>query len=284
MQVEEMGKELANALKAVSVAESRASVAEARLSDLEKKIRSSDPKTLDMDSGGIVSLSDKEMSIELRTAKEEIEKLRGEVESSKSHMLQYKSIAQVNETALKQMESAHENFRLEAEKRQRSLEAELVSLRERVSELENDCIQKSEQLATAAAGKEDALLSASAEIASLREENLVKKSQIEAMNIQMSTLKNDLETEHEKWRVAQRNYERQVILLSETIQELTKTSQALAALQEEASELRKLADARGIENSELNAKWSEEKLMLEQQKNLAEKKYHELNEQVATAL
>jgi nucleoprotein TPR/epidermal growth factor receptor substrate 15 len=248
MQVEEMGKELANALKAVSVAESRASVAEARLSDLEKKIRSSDPKTLDMDSGGIVSLSDKEMSIELRTAKEEIEKLRGEVESSKSHMLQYKSIAQVNETALKQMESAHENFRLEAEKRQRSLEAELVSLRERVSELENDCIQKSEQLATAAAGKEDALLSASAEIASLREENLVKKSQIEAMNIQMSTLKNDLETEHEKWRVAQRNYERQVILLSETIQELTKTSQALAALQEEASELRKLADARGIEN------------------------------------
>ncbi|KAL1205642.1 Nuclear-pore anchor [Cardamine amara subsp. amara] len=279
MQVEEMGKELANALKAISVAESRAYVAEARLSDLEKKIRSSDPKALDMDNSGVVSLSDNEMSVDLRTAKEEIEKLRGEVESSKSHMLQYKSIAQVNETALKQMESAHENFRLEAEKRQKSLEAELVSLRERVSELENDCIQKSKQIATAAAGKEDALVSASVEIASLREESLVKISQIEAMNVQMSTLKKDLETEHEKWRVAQRNYERQVILQSETIQELTKTSQALAALQEEASELRKLADARGTENSDLNAKWREEKSMLEQQKNLAEKQYHELNEQ-----
>ncbi|VVA95843.1 unnamed protein product [Arabis nemorensis] len=279
MQVEEMGKELANALKAVSAAESRASVAEARLSDLEKRIRSSDPKALDMNNGGVVSLSDNEMSVELRTAKEEIEKLRGEVESSKSHMLQYKSIAQVNETALKQMESAHENFRLEAEKRQKSLEAELVSLRERVSELENDCIQKSEKIATAAAEKEDALVSASAEIARLREESLVKNSQIEALNIQMCTLKTDLEKEHEKWRVAQRNYERQVILQSETIQELTKTSQAFAALQEEASELRKLADAQGTENSELSAKWSEEKLMLEQQKNLAEKKYHELNEQ-----
>ncbi|XP_010417589.1 PREDICTED: nuclear-pore anchor-like [Camelina sativa] len=279
MQVEEMRKELADSLKAVSVAESRASVAEARLSDLEKKIRASDPKVLDMDNGGIISLSDNEVSVELRIAKEEIEKLRGDVESSKSHMLQYKSIAQVNETALKQMESSHENFRLEAEKRQRSLEAELVALRERVSELENDCIQKSEQLATAAAGKEDALVSASAEIASLREEILVKNSQMEAVNIQMSILKNELEMEHEKWRVAQRNYERQVILQSETIQELTKTSQALAALQEEASELRKLADARGIEISELNAKWSEQKLMLEQQKNLAENKYHELNEQ-----
>nr|VDD62704.1 unnamed protein product [Brassica oleracea] len=302
-QVEEMGKELANALKAVSAAESRASVAEARLSDLEKKIRSSDPKVRDMESGGVVSLSDNEVSegkflgaidvsqagvricitqlisIDLHTAKEEMEKLRGEVESSKSHMLQYKSIAQVNETALKQMESAHENFRIEAEKTQKSLEAELVSLRERVSELENDCIQKSEQIANAAAGKEDALVSASAEIASLREESLVKSSQIEAINIQMSILKNDLEKEHEKWRVAQRNYERQVILQSETIQELTKTSQALASLQEEASELRKLADARGTEISELTSKWSEEKFMLEQQKNLAEKKYHDLNEQ-----
>ncbi|KAL0808174.1 hypothetical protein Bca101_100666 [Brassica carinata] len=279
MQVEEMGKELANALKAVSAAESRASVAEARLSDLEKKIRSSDPKSIDMDSGGVVSLSDNEMSVELRTAKEEMEKLRGDVESSKSHMLQYKSIAQVNEIALKQMESAHENFRLEAEKRQESLEAELVSLRERVSVLENDCLQKSEQITNAAAGKEDALVSASAEIASLREESLVKSSQIEAMNIQMSTMKDDLEKEHEKWRVAQRNYERQVILQSETIQELTKTSQALASLQEEASELRKLADSRGTEISELNSKWSEEKCMLEQQKNQAEKMYHELNEQ-----
>ena len=39
----------------------------------------------------------------------------------------------------------------------------------------------------------------------------------------------------------------QVILQSETIQELTKTSEALASLQEEASELRKLADSRGTE-------------------------------------
>lgn len=40
----------------------------------------------------------------------------------------------------------------------------------------------------------------------------------------------------------------QVILQSETIQELTKTSQELALLQEEASELRKLADAHKSEN------------------------------------
>lgn len=40
----------------------------------------------------------------------------------------------------------------------------------------------------------------------------------------------------------------QVVLQSETIQELTKTSEVLALLQEEASELRKLADAQKIEH------------------------------------
>lgn len=40
----------------------------------------------------------------------------------------------------------------------------------------------------------------------------------------------------------------QVILQSETIQELTRTSQALALLQGEASELRKSADAHKSEN------------------------------------
>lgn len=40
----------------------------------------------------------------------------------------------------------------------------------------------------------------------------------------------------------------QVVLQSETIQELTKTSETLALLQEEASKLRKLADSQKIEN------------------------------------
>lgn len=40
----------------------------------------------------------------------------------------------------------------------------------------------------------------------------------------------------------------QVILQSETIQELTKTSEALALSQEEAAELRKLTDALKTEN------------------------------------
>ncbi|KAI4333246.1 hypothetical protein L6164_018080 [Bauhinia variegata] len=279
-QVEEIGKELANALRAVAAAESRAAVAEAKLSSLQRNMSTKDDKLVEMDgASGPSTLYGDEVFAELETAKEEIKKLKEEVQDNKAHMLQYKSIAEVNENALKQMELAHEKFKIEADNTRKALEAELGSLREKVSELENESSLKSEEVACAAAGKEEALTSAMAEISSLKEDILAKSSQISAMEVQISCLKEDLNKEHQRWRAAQANYERQVILQSETIQELTKTSQALALLQEEASELRKLYDAQKIENIELKAKWQEEKAMLEKNKNDAEKKYIEIDEQ-----
>ncbi|KAK0595477.1 hypothetical protein LWI29_007067 [Acer saccharum] len=279
-QVEEMRKDLDNAQRVVSAAETRAAVAEARLSDLEKKIKSSDAKVAVMDSGSeSTSLSTNEIVVELQKAKDELQQLREESQANKDHMFQYKSIAQVNEDALKQMEFAHENFKTEAEKLKKSLEDEIISLRERVLELEKENVLKSEAVASAAGVKEDALASAQAEITSLKEERLAKISQIVNMEVQFSALKEDLEKEHERWRTAQANYERQVILQSETIQELTKTSQALASLQEEASELRKSTDACKAENSELKTKLEVDRSVLEISKNEAEKKYNEVNEQ-----
>lgn len=279
-QVEEMGKELADALRAVAAAESRAAVAEAKLLDLERKSKSSDAMDIQVDGGNEPSsFSSNEVVVELRMAKEEIEKLKVEAQANKDHMQQYKSIAQVNEDALRQMECAHETFKIEADKLKKSLEAELLSLRERVSELEYESGLKSEEVASVAAGNEETLASSLAEITILKEEISVKTSQVLEMEIQISAVKEDLEKEHQRWRAAQANYERQVILQSETIQELTKTSQTLASLQQEASELRKLADAHRSENNELKAKWEVEKAMLEGSKNDAEKKYNEINEQ-----
>lgn len=59
---------------------------------------------------------------------------------------------------------------LQAEKLKKLLEAELLSLRERVSELEHESGLKSQEVASAAAGKEEALSSALSEITSLKDE------------------------------------------------------------------------------------------------------------------
>ncbi|KAK8705798.1 hypothetical protein V6N13_049389 [Hibiscus sabdariffa] len=275
-QVEDMGKELANALHASASAEARAAISEAKLADLEKKLKSSESLAIDCGTPSTISTNE---AANLPITREDMEKLKEEAKANRDHMLQYKNIAQANEDALRQIELAHENFKIEAEKLKKSLEAELVSLRERVSELENESSLKSEELASATAGKEEAISSALAEITSLKEETAVKSSQIMVLETQISSMKENLENEHEKWRAAQANYERQVILQSETIQELTKTSQELALLKEEASELRKLVDFHRSENAELKAKWEMEKSILEESRKEAEKKYDELNEQ-----
>ncbi|GFS36628.1 nuclear pore anchor [Actinidia rufa] len=251
-QVEEMGKELANALRAVASAEARAAVSEARYSEVEKKIKS--PETMvdrNDDQCGIPSSSTNDAIADLCNAREEIEKLREEAQVNKEHMLQYKSIAQVNEAALNQMEFAHENFKIEADKVRMSLEAELLSVRERINELESECSLKSKEVASSAAERGAAIASSLSEIDRLKQESSVNMSQITSMEIKICCLKEDLEKEHQRWQDARTNYERQVILQSETIQELTKTSQALASLQEEASELRKLADALKTENNSI---------------------------------
>ncbi|KAL3820879.1 hypothetical protein ACJIZ3_006784 [Penstemon smallii] len=274
-QVEELSKELANALQSVAVAESRAAVAEARYSDLEKIMNSARTKDSDDVEGSQSTSASEKILANLR---DEIEKLRVEAQASKDHMLQYKSIAQVNEAALKQMESAHENFKTEADEVRRSLEAEVHSLSHRVNELENECKLKAEEARSATAGKEDALTSSLSEIASLKDDCSFKKSEIVVMETQISALKEDLEKEHQRWRAAQDNYERQVILQSETIQELTKTSQFLASLQEETSELRRVVDVLETEKSQLKSKWEAEKLAIDVYKNEADKKYSEVNE------
>ncbi|KAL3625105.1 hypothetical protein CASFOL_031773 [Castilleja foliolosa] len=273
-QVEDLRKELATVLQSVAAAESRAAVAEARCSDLEKIMESARTKDFDGSDGGL-STSNEQI---LANFRDEIEKLRGEAKASKDHMLQYKSIAQVNEEALKQMELAHMNYRNETDEVKRSLESEINSLRERVIELESACQLKTEEAISATAGKEEALAGSLTEIARLKDDCSVKMSQIVLLESLISALKDDLEREHQRWRTAQGNYERQVILQSETIQELTKTSQALSSAQTETSELRKVVDQLKTENSHLESKLETESSTIEVYKNEADKKYTEVDE------
>lgn len=269
-RIEEMSKELANALRAVNDANARASAAEERLSHFEKS------KNSEVNNENALVTTTKDDMVVL---KEEIEKLRVEAQNNKDHMLQYKSIAQVNDVALKQMEESHENFKAEAEKVKKSLEDEVLSLKEQVNQLQDGYNLKAKEAASAATSQEEALSSALSEISTLREECTTKMLQIESLESQMSAMKDNLEKEHQRWRTAQDNYERQVILQSDTIQELTKTSQALASLQEKANELQRVSDILKDENSELKSKWESEKLVLEEAKNQAEKKFNEVNEQ-----
>ncbi|OEL20957.1 Nuclear-pore anchor, partial [Dichanthelium oligosanthes] len=236
-QVEDMRKELQSSWKAASEAESRAAIAEAKCSDLEAKLKSR--KVIFRDGGREISATSEEND-EIFQLKEELEKYKEEAQANKNYMIQYKEIAHSNEAALKQMESAHQDYKAEAEVGRKTLEDEIAKLRDKLSDMEKSYVTKCEEAASAIESKEKQITSLMNEISLLRIE---------------------------------------VILQSETIQELTNTSNQLSSLQHEITVLRQTADAQKAENDALRTFGEQEKIGLLKEKDDALRKYNELNDQ-----
>ncbi|KAH9316464.1 hypothetical protein KI387_025091 [Taxus chinensis] len=278
-QIESMSKDLANALRAVSSAEARAMAAEARCSDIEANLKKVEDKASGKDTDTSSPVDEEEVVLAFEKAKEEIEQLKEDLQASNQHKEQFKCIAQANEDALRQIESAHEHFKSEADKLKQSLEAEISFLKSRLADIEAEVTEKDIALKSAVEEKENVLINFSKESAALANENYQMKRQLEEGQICISALKEDLEKEHQSWRTAQDNYERQVVLQAETIQELSKTSQSLETLQKEVSELRKIADTVKDEYESSKVSWEMEKTSLQYLKVDAEQKYKESDEQ-----
>ncbi|XP_074591609.1 nuclear-pore anchor-like isoform X2 [Curcuma longa] len=278
-QLQEMKKELTDAWAAVTSAESRAAV-EARCSEIETRVKSDEQKDGKGDPRyDHLMFSTNEDSGELWRVREELERLREESRADKDYMVQYKEIAHANEMALKQIESAHEAYKLEAEKVKRALDDDVSALRNKVSEMEKKYTLKCEEVASLSEDKDREISALFAETSSLRVEIAQKLAQIESLETQVSSLKEDLDREHKRWQIAQHNYERQVMLQSETIQELTKTSHEVSSLQCEVVKLREVSDMLKNENEILKSSWEHEKTTLHAMKDESDKKYNEVNEQ-----
>ncbi|KAG6479091.1 hypothetical protein ZIOFF_062550 [Zingiber officinale] len=279
-QFQEMKKELADAWGAVASAESRAAVAEARCSEFELRMKTAEEKVGKGDN--IYEhrvFSPNEDTGDIRRVREELERLREEARANKDYMIQYKEIAHTNEIALKQIESAYETYKIEAESVKKALDDEVFSLKDKVSELEKKYVLKCEEILSLTEVKDREISALFAETSDLRMEIAQKVTQIDALETQLSSLKGDLDREHERWRTTQHNYERQVILQSETIQELTKTSNELSLMQCEIAKLKEVSDMQKSENEILKSSWENDKTTLNAMKDEAEKKYNELNEQ-----
>ncbi|KAE8812824.1 Nuclear-pore anchor [Hordeum vulgare] len=275
-QVEDMRQELQSSWKASSDAEARAAVAEAKCSDLEAKLKS---KRIIFRDGGHDNSAVTEVNDELFRLKEDLEKFKEEAQANKNYMLQYKEIANSNEVALKQMESAYQGYKTESEMAKRSLEDDIAKLRSKLSEFEKSYVMKCEEAAGAIEVKEKDITVLMNDITILRNEVSQKVARIENLEVELASSKSALDEQCKRWRSAQDNYERQVILQSETIQELTNTSKQLSSLQQEMAMLRQTADAHKAENDALRTSGEQEKIELVKEKDEALRKYSELNDQ-----
>ncbi|XP_062222059.1 nuclear-pore anchor-like isoform X3 [Phragmites australis] len=273
--VEDMRKELQNSWKAAFDAESRAAIAESKRSDLEAKLKSR--KVMFRDGGGDISATTE--IDELFRLKEELEKYKEEAQANKNYMVQYKEIARSNEVTLKQLESAHMDYKAESEVCKKSLKDEIAMLRDKLSEMEKSYVMKCQEASNAIEAKEKHITSLMNDISVLRTEVSQRVSQVENLGIELASSKSALDDQYKRWRTTQDNYERQVILQSETIQELANTSKHLSSLQQEITMLHQTADEQKAENDALRTFGEQEKIGLLKEKDEALRKYNELNNQ-----
>ncbi|CAM6077498.1 unnamed protein product [Sphagnum tenellum] len=283
-RVEVASKELAEALKAVSTAETRAQVAEARCLELELRLKSEDKDVgivarAFVANGKYENVVDLQIALSLQQAREELDQVKEELAAAKAHTGQYKSIAEVSEEALKQMEAVYISYKEEAEQRKGSMETEVRALRKHISDLETEISEKDKASGDAAEEKEKALNSALREIAVLKDSEATKQVALDEAEQKNIMFKQEVEKLRLQWRDAQNNYERQVLLQADTIRELTVTSDKLSKLENLEKALHGRAEKSEAELESLKVAWAVEKSALEAAKVDAEKKVKELDKQ-----
>ncbi|XP_024540031.1 nuclear-pore anchor [Selaginella moellendorffii] len=280
---EALGLELKEALAALSASETRAKVAEVRSLELEANLRRADEKIMAVVAGGkqISGSEDMENNVlaTLQHTREELETLREELLASRTHVEQYKNIAQANEEALKKMEEAHSKFKEEATKSKDIVDSELKILQKHLSEVESHSLEKEREDGQLNANREAELRNALKEVASLKNAEALKEGAIQQAEERIKVLKEDLRKEHQRWREAQNNYERQVLLQADTIRELSAVNEKLANLEQQENKYCEKAERAEAELESVKVTFFMEKASLEAHKADMEKRLQELDEQ-----
>ncbi|KAJ7568540.1 hypothetical protein O6H91_01G036800 [Diphasiastrum complanatum] len=286
-RVEILSKELADALAAVSAAETRAQISKARSAELEASLRKAEDKILVALSSGKKGERpeapnediDAEIMSTLQQAQEEVQHLREDLVASNSHLEQYKKIAQANEEALKEMEEVHMRFKAEAAHMRQANDMEMEILRKRLSELELLILEKEKAMTIAAQERETSKSITSKHIADLSQSLATKQAALAQAEEQIQALKEDLDRQYIQWREAQCNYERQVLLQADTIRELNSASEKLSKLEKEVAEFQKRAEKAEADLLSARVSWEMEKSCLEMEKVEAENRSKDSDEQ-----
>ncbi|MCO5577127.1 hypothetical protein L7F22_030950 [Adiantum nelumboides] len=285
-----ISKDLADALKKVSTAETQAHVAEARSHDLEASLKKAEEKIHLLSSQKLQSKNSKDIVSEpanevvsileqLEQAREQIDRLTEELDASKNHVEQYKRLAQHNEEILVGIQKAYSTFKEESEKTKEHIRLELASTKDKFLDLEKQFKEKESELGTAIAEKEDALRTTEKEISLLRETESDHRMLLEQAEERIKALKSELEKEHVQWRSAQNNYERQVLLQADTIRELTNLSERNTVLEKELLESRSKEELATADLTSSRVSSEMEKASLQSEIENAAHKMKELQEQ-----
>ncbi|CAI5462690.1 unnamed protein product, partial [Closterium sp. Yama58-4] len=224
-------------------------------------------------------MEEEDVEERLHKAEEEVQRLKEELEASQGYLAQYKAIGKANEEALERMMQQHSAFKEEAEKERAAAAAAAEELRGRVKEAE----KRAADAAAAATGlteeHERAFADVSRKLEAAAVERDAFRARVEEIEWRVESEAKEASEMRQKWREAQTNYERQVVLQADTIRQLDGVSQTLNAAQAAQREWRSQAEKAEAELASLRAEWETVKGGLEAARAAAEGKAREVEAQ-----
>eukprot|EP00899_Mesostigma_viride_P025375 jgi/Mesvir1/6021/Mv00765-RA.1 len=294
-KADEAAAMLANAREQLAEREKRLAAAEARVTTLEASLAKAEDKLqlvlaggsadggaageAGASSGGKGVSNEAALAAEIVRLKDDLSTAQEDAAALRRHVDQYKSIAEANEEALKQMGAAHNTFKAESEKSLAAAEAEIRTLSERLASAERLAADK-------AAADAAAIRESEAVIARVQKEHRAAMAELEGQRQRLAeaeqreaALKKDVEEYHRLWREAKVSYEREVLHLAEHIRNFAEANEARASAEKAAAELRDTLEGLKADKISATKSWEAEAEALRSKEQAAHQRAAELDEQ-----
>ena len=145
--------------------------------------------------------------------------------AAEGHAAHYRAIAEANDAAIKEMQTAFDALKSESEKAKADFAAESEALRARASEAETSAAAKWQQRAEDAEAKAALVDDARAEAAEARRLAAEAEQNAAAAEGRVAALAADVEEHRKQWRQAQQMYEQELLHHAEDVKKLNAEEQ-----------------------------------------------------------
>lgn len=266
-------------------ADTRAQVLQARCDELQLNLKKYENSVASSFDEAILGRKDNESKKEadLETVAAEsrraAERAQEDLTAIKGHLEQYKSIAQSNEEAARQIHAEYEKHRQTAEENAKAADAREEDLRRRLADLETEMAETIAAAGDSAREKDTMLTQMGDKIQAIHHKESALRNELEIEKERVSTLLLDVESSQKKWREAQTNYERQVMLQGDTIRELTKASARLSDVESQVASAISQAVTAEAALSREEVAWEARLESMRASKDTAEKRAEDLESQ-----
>lgn len=290
-RIEKANADLATAREQLAVAKTSVEHLTRRSEDLQKQVDSREEKLAVYErrsgaSGGSSSTApstsldnSQQLQIELAELRGELRSAQVEAEQGKSHVEQFKAIAQASEDALRELQTTYDEYKASTESKLSQSQTEATQLRERLESVATEITTLQNEASTARQAMEAQRNEFAAEKRSL-EDALTELGSVEQRaKAEQQDVRAEVEQHARLAREAHAKYESELMAHADDIRALSTLKEELEKSRTEAREAQTAAESAQANLSGSEASWASQREGLTKDRDAAQQRLTDLNEQ-----